>query len=143
MFASFHNWECSKRKRLSSRPIKRKQDNKKSIVRYSGQNIGIDCDLDVLNFKKGEFDPYTPILGQYYHNVSQSIPIQIYNQAYVNLIVETDAKFNHTFFLTEKTIKVLSCGMPFIILSTPKFLENLKKLGFKTYSSLWDESYDP
>ena len=33
-------------------------------------------------------------------------------------------------------------GMPFVLASTPGHLSRLRNMGFKTYSSLWDESYD-
>jgi hypothetical protein len=32
--------------------------------------------------------------------------------------------------------------MPFVIVATPHFLKYLKEIGFHTYDSLWDESYD-
>ena len=70
------------------------------------------------------------------------MPIKIYNQSYFNLVVETDINYDHSFFLTEKTIKSLIMGMPFVIVSTPKFLEHLKALGFCTYGELWNEDYD-
>jgi hypothetical protein len=116
---------------------------KEYILRYSGEDFGLpSSDLDVIKFTKGNFDPYTPILEKYYHNVSQSLPIKLYNQAYVNLVVETDLDYQDNFFLTEKTIKCLITGQPFIVVSTPFFLKNLKSLGFKTYDSIWTEEYD-
>jgi hypothetical protein len=73
------------------------------ILQYSGETIGVDVShLDVVNFKKGEFDPYTSILEKYYHNVSQTLPLAIYNQSYFNIIVETDIDYTDNFFLTEK-----------------------------------------
>ena len=59
-----------------------------------------------------------------------------------NLVVETDLTENHEFFLTEKTIKLLLVGQPFVIVSTPNFLNHLHQLGFKTYNLLWNEDYD-
>ena len=47
-----------------------------------------------------------------------------------------------TSFFTEKTWKVLLSGIPFIIFSTPYSLNDLKKLGFKTYTPFINESYD-
>jgi hypothetical protein len=32
--------------------------------------------------------------------------------------------------------------MPFLVFSTPYFLKNLQDMGFRTYNTLWDESYD-
>lgn len=113
------------------------------ILRYSGVDIGIESSkFDIIKFKKGEFDPYTSIIEKYYHSVSQTLPIHMYNQSYFNLVVETDIDYNNNFFLTEKTIKSLMVGMPFVVVSTPNFLKNLQQLGFTTYNQLWDESYD-
>ena len=45
-------------------------------------------------------------------------------------------------FITEKTEKCFTVGIPFIMVSTPGFLKKLKELGFKTFDKWWDESYD-
>ena len=47
-----------------------------------------------------------------------------------------------TFFPTEKTVRPLMAAKPFLVYGPKNYLENLHKLGFKTYQSLWDESYD-
>ena len=116
---------------------------KNFILRYSGQNFGITADqFDMIQFRLGQFDPYIHILEKYYHNVCQTLPIQMYNQSYFNLVVETEIDYADNFFLTEKTIKTLLTGMPFVVVSTPNFLKNLQQLGFTTYNELWNESYD-
>jgi len=123
--------------------LKEKLEYNNFILRYSGEDFGISSTkYDIINFKKGEFDPYTPLLDKYYHSVSQTLPIAMYNQSYVNVVVESDIDYVDNFFLTEKTIKSLIVGMPFIVVSTPNFLKNLQQLGFTTYNQLWDESYD-
>jgi hypothetical protein len=113
------------------------------ILRYSGQDYGIPSNrYDVTSFEFGQFDPYTPLLDEHYHCVSQTIPLELYNQSYFNLVVETDIEYSDSFFPTEKIIKTLFTGMPFVVVGTPHFLQNLKNLGFTTYSRLWNESYD-
>jgi hypothetical protein len=115
---------------------------KNYLIRYSGQDINGNGDVDVIKVRPGNFDPYTHIIDSYYHTVSQTLPIKLFNQGRFNLIVESDLNWQNEFFLTEKTIKNLITGMPFVSVSTPYFLKNLKALGFETYSSVWDESYD-
>lgn len=44
--------------------------------------------------------------------------------------------------ITEKTYKPIACAKPFIVFSTPFFLDDLRKLGYKTFSPYIDESYD-
>ena len=116
---------------------------RKFILRYSGQDHAQPSNhLDVITFSPGDFDPYIEIDKRYYHNVSQSLPMDMYNSARFNLVVETDLDYSHCFFLTEKTIKSILTGMPFVSMSHPGFLQRVRKLGFETYNSLWDESYD-
>ena len=45
-------------------------------------------------------------------------------------------------FPTEKTEKCLVVGQPFILVSTPYFLKQLREWGFETFGDFWDESYD-
>jgi hypothetical protein len=53
--------------------------------------------------------------------------------------------FNRSFApssITEKTYKAIACKRPFIEFSTPYILEDIRALGFKTFSPFIDESYD-
>lgn len=112
-----------------------------SIIKYSGQDYGEKVELDVVWNKPGEFDPYKHIKGTDFHNVSNTVPINLYNQANCQIVVETDITLEN-FAPTEKIFKCLLTGMPFVVVGSYKFLENLHKLGFTTYNKLWDESYD-
>ena len=44
--------------------------------------------------------------------------------------------------LTEKSLRPIACGQPFIIASTHGSLKYLHDYGFKTFDTVWDESYD-
>jgi mannose/fructose/N-acetylgalactosamine-specific phosphotransferase system component IIB len=44
--------------------------------------------------------------------------------------------------ITEKTNKPIACCKPFIAFSTPYFLEDVRHLGFETFSPYINESYD-
>lgn len=113
------------------------------VFRYSGQDHGLPSkSLDIVNFKSGSFDPYISLSDEFFFTVSHTIPIDLYNSARFNLVVESDIALQNNFFLTEKTLKCLITGMPFVTVSTSGFLDHLRGLGFQTYSSLWDESYD-
>lgn len=57
------------------------------------------------------------------------------------LVNETAAK-GRKLHLTEKSFKPICLKMPFIITGTCGSLKHLRSYGFKTFSSLWDESYD-
>jgi hypothetical protein len=44
--------------------------------------------------------------------------------------------------LTEKVLRPIACGHPFILASTPGCLKYLHEYGFKTFNGIIDESYD-
>jgi hypothetical protein len=44
--------------------------------------------------------------------------------------------------LTEKTFKPIALGMPFVLSAPAGSLTYLQQYGFKTFDSVWDESYD-
>ena len=45
-------------------------------------------------------------------------------------------------FISEKVVKPLVGFQPFIVLGPYGYLKELKRLGFKTFDFIWDESYD-
>ena len=44
--------------------------------------------------------------------------------------------------LTEKILRPIACGQPFLLVGTANSLAYLKQYGFKTYGDFLDESYD-
>lgn len=112
------------------------------ILRYHGQDYGEPCHSDVATFTEKRFNPEEHIVKKYFHTPSQNLPIDVYNQCCFKLLVETGVTWQHEFFMTEKTIKCLISGIPFVMVSTPRFLHHLRQHGFTTYHDLWDESYD-
>jgi len=76
--------------------------------------------------------------------VSQLIPYNIYNNAYISLVAETEAGTNpnRCFFISEKISKSMLLGQPFVVYGGQYFLKNLRALGFQTFDPWLDESYD-
>jgi len=72
---------------------------------------------------------------------SDSLNYSFYNNSYISIVVETEID-DRIMFLTEKTFKPIMCYHPFILLGNKHSLKTLKKLGYKTFSKWWDESYD-
>jgi len=68
-------------------------------------------------------------------------PAEYFKNTFCSLVYEAYWHEKVVFF-TEKINKCFLAGQPFIVISTPKYLDYLKKLGFKTFSNWWDESYD-
>lgn len=77
---------------------------------------------------------------------SNYVPWEIYANSNYSIVAETNGiqlyhNSNH-FFPTEKTAKPLFAKRPFIVFSTANYLYNLRRLGFETFGSVIDESYD-
>jgi len=64
-----------------------------------------------------------------------------YNNIFVDVVCEKMIT-GETFFPTEKTARPLATKTPFLIMASPNYLKNLRRLGFKSFSQFWDESYD-
>jgi len=63
-----------------------------------------------------------------------------YTQTKCSIVLET--VYDNRIHLTEKTLRPIACGHPFMVLSGPGTLTYLRKMGFNTFSPLIDESYD-
>ena len=74
-------------------------------------------------------------------NSSAVITLSDFTSTAISIVAETlfDTDKIH---LTEKTFQPMVAGNPFIMLSAPGSLAILRNYGFKTFDSVWDESYD-
>lgn len=120
----------------------------KYILKYAGQELGESSELlDVWHqehYKKiispEDFAQHTIIVDSF--DISDSIPVNLYNKCRFCLVVETNNETFKEFHLTEKLVKILLVGMPFVISSSPGYIEKINSMGFLTYDDIWDESYD-
>jgi len=64
-----------------------------------------------------------------------------YNKCAIEVVLETlfDDQRLH---LTEKTLRPIACGKPFVIVSSAGSLAYLRRYGFETFDGIIDESYD-
>jgi hypothetical protein len=67
--------------------------------------------------------------------------LQHYDKFCIELVTETYT-IGNTFFPTEKTFRPLMAVRPILVYGPPNFLQRLRDMGFETWSSCWDESYD-
>jgi len=74
-------------------------------------------------------------------NSSADYNAEDYNNTAIEVVLETlfDDSRHH---LTEKILRPIACGRPFILASTAGSLQYLKQYGFQTFDGLIDESYD-
>ena len=109
------------------------------FIQSCPKTIDIDY-LQNLENSKGSIyqheDSYYPI--QHPSNLNL---LQYYQDIFVDIVSETTFS-GESFFVTEKTWRPIVARRPFIVMSNRDFLANLKKLGFKTFNSWWDEDYD-
>lgn len=64
-----------------------------------------------------------------------------YSQCAIETVLETlfdDSRLH----LTEKTLRPVACGRPFILAATPGSLEYLRSYGFRTFAPFINEDYD-
>jgi hypothetical protein len=64
-----------------------------------------------------------------------------YYRSKVNIITETNLNESEI-HLTEKTWKAIYLGVPFVISASKNHLKTLRDMGFKTFNSVINESYD-
>lgn len=62
---------------------------------------------------------------------------------YIGIDIVTETAMHYPYpLITEKTYRPIASGRPFIILGPYRTLEFLRSLGFSTFPSIIDESYD-
>ena len=91
--------------------------------------------------KTKQFAPgHLPLFGLVGWEESYSEYHIIWNNFKIEIVPETDV-FS-TYYFTEKTARCLATGKPFVLISGANSLDQLRKMGFKTFSPVLDESYD-
>ena len=64
-----------------------------------------------------------------------------YKDTAVEIVMETN-QTPDTFFITEKTFRPIAYGKLFLVIGSPEFEQNLKRLGFDIFDDIIDKSYD-
>jgi hypothetical protein len=64
-----------------------------------------------------------------------------YQSTNIEVVLETLFDDNRL-HLTEKSLRPIACGQPFILAATHGSLQYLRDYGFQTFDTVWDESYD-
>lgn len=73
--------------------------------------------------------------------MSASICVEDSISSAIHLVAETLFDVDKI-YLTEKIFKPMVMGQPFILAGPPNSLGYLRDYGFRTFSTVWDESYD-
>lgn len=64
----------------------------------------------------------------------------VYQDFFVEIVCETYFS-GKTFFTTEKIWRPIALKTPFVVQGPANFLHNLRRLGFRTFDTWWDEGY--
>lgn len=117
-----------------------------TIMRVSPVDSTIDNHYDLHEFKHPHWRPHNVIekhfpLCKADSHYSADFDQEDYESTEIEVVLETlfDDDRLH---LTEKTLRPIAMGQPFILAGTYGSLEYLRDYGFKTFSDCWDESYD-
>jgi hypothetical protein len=98
---------------------------------HAFKNINFKSDIDVNTF------PTTSA------NATSSADFTIEDYANTQFEVVLETLFDDDRIqLTEKILRPIACGHPFLLASTPGSLEYLRSYGFKTFDGIINESYD-
>ena len=98
------------------------------------------CSSDLVWHPQTALEDYFPINTTPSH-YSADFDADDYNATDIEVVLETlfdDARLH----LTEKSLRPIALAQPFVLAATAGSLEYLRSYGFKTFSSIWDESYD-
>ena len=112
-----------------------------------GFNSEDSVDYRQHQFQNKGFQIQRQDLEQYFfHNTSNSLASADYcthDYQTTNIEVVLETLFDDDrLHLTEKTLRPIACGHPFILAATQGSLEYLRGYGFKTFDNIIDETYD-
>lgn len=122
----------------------------KGLVSYYGDNTKNSIDR-VNSYQRPDLIAEAKILNDLIpleidmdlgnNNPASNIVNEHYTKTFVSLVTETlfDEK---VLFFSEKIWKPISVGHPFMLIGNPGMLSELRKQGYYTFGSWWDESYD-
>ena len=118
-----------------------------------GSDIGDDCPIEVDQIARLRWDRELFLQGAPYradaltdteHNNHSITVTEHHENSYCNIVLESqfDVDASGGAFLTEKTFKPIKHGQMFVIAGGTGSLAALRQLGYRTFDSVIDPSYD-
>lgn len=68
--------------------------------------------------------------------------LPMYNNYNLDIVNESESNMDDKIFFTEKTLRPLYFGLPFLLMGNKGMLKGLREMGYATYDNIFDESYD-
>jgi hypothetical protein len=120
------------------------QDSCQTSISPVEPELGIHYDLH--RFKNPGWRPNIVLENFFPINTAKShysadFDIEDYKATDIEIVLETlfeDSRLH----LTEKSLRPIALGQPFILAGTHLSLEYLRSYGFRTFGHIWDERYD-
>jgi hypothetical protein len=81
------------------------------------------------------------VRDQLANNISCLIPVEIFRRSYYSVITETLGT-GSSFFFSEKAAKTMFARRLFVVFSNANYYARLRELGYATFGSVIDESFD-
>jgi hypothetical protein len=130
--------------RYDSRLTDRSQPIKENFLVYARGTTGkrayrklfLEHLQHIENVQLGSIDPTTVVTC----DSSATYNSQDFAQTRCSIVLET--VYDQRIHLTEKTLRPIACGHPFMILNGAGALETIRSYGFKTFQPFINESYD-
>jgi hypothetical protein len=126
----------------------------RSIVTYRDCFIGHVVDHQTQEFAKlfsdtallypytsPNLDPAWEVRHNLTNDISYLIPVEIFRRCYYSVITETLGT-GSSFFFSEKAAKAMFAKRLFVAFSNANYYANLQQLGYATFGSVIDESFD-
>ena len=104
----------------------------KDVANFKNTRQNDFYSADTLETQKNNFG--------YHPQVSALLPTEVYNNSHYSIVAETGAELSH--FLSEKIAKPVFAKRIFVLFGSAGLLKHFRNLGFKTFDSILDESYD-
>jgi hypothetical protein len=141
------DWSGSREYRVKFQELLNKNNLTTSSITGIKKINGCGFNIDNFNFVNQQFVPNnTDFFLELDNNnteptASADYCAEDFLKTNISVVLETvfDGSKIH---LTEKTLRPLACGHPFILASGPGSLEYIRSYGFKTFSPWIDEDYD-
>jgi hypothetical protein len=140
-------WSGTREYRLTFAEILVKHNGLSKLCRMGFNSIDQESHYQGHVFKNPALQISSTDLEQYFfkNNASPSASADYYTADYQETHIEVvlETLFDDTrWHLTEKTLRPIACGHPFILAATPGSLKYLRTYGFETFEGLIDETYD-
>lgn len=129
-------------KLLILKELKERDLLKHTLYSYVSDNL-VSSDKDTVEKRQPEGDlSYGEHIAKDDETFLYGFNSKWYHNCKVEIVNETYYFEEDQCHMTEKIFKSILMEIPFVVNSTKGFLRELRKLGFKTFSSIIDESYD-